>query len=193
MKKLLYVAVCLLATLLLYGCIKGKPEESSPTGKDGSGTDATGMGGTSESTAVTLNSKITNRKIPVTDITDFYYNVENINFNAYYQRYRFYVEDGKFMFLHETRQIENDYGPTSEKDRTRYGVFELTEEEWLDFIALIQDGEVVARTESMETGDEGPRTYLYWKGDKGKYQEFSFPSYGVRQEFVAFCEALAER
>ena len=62
-----------------------------------------------------LTDTITNKRIPIEDITDFYYTYENINYNAFYQRYRFYVEDDKLMFFHETRERPNDYGWTTEE------------------------------------------------------------------------------
>ena len=46
--------------------------------------------------------------IGLDEITDFYYTEENINYDAYYQRYRFYVEDGKHLFFHETRERKDD-------------------------------------------------------------------------------------
>ena len=61
---------------------------------------------------------VTNRNIPIDDITAFYYTVENINFNASYQRYRFSVEDGAYLFDYETRERPGDYGPTTEADIT---------------------------------------------------------------------------
>ncbi|MBQ4383740.1 MAG: hypothetical protein II795_04620 [Firmicutes bacterium] len=136
--------------------------------------------------------KITNRNIPVTDITDFYYTYENINYNAFYQRYRFYVEDGRYMFHHETRERPGEYGPATEKDITSSGTFELTEEEWLDFCRLLKDGTVSERQISDETGDSGPWTYIYWKNDKSKYQEYKFASVGDRNAFKDFCTGLAQ-
>ena len=44
------------------------------------------------------------------DVTEFYYTYENINYNACYLRYRFYVEDGKYYFYHEARERKDDYG-----------------------------------------------------------------------------------
>ncbi|MBR6498719.1 MAG: hypothetical protein IKT23_03425, partial [Clostridia bacterium] len=38
------------------------------------------------------------------DITDFYYTVDASTYPPHYQRYRFYVEDGKKWFFHESRQ-----------------------------------------------------------------------------------------
>ena len=61
---------------------------------------------------------VTNRNIPIEDITAFYFTVENVNFDAFYQRYRFYVDNGAYLFDHETRERPGDYGPTTEADVT---------------------------------------------------------------------------
>ena len=135
---------------------------------------------------------VTNRKIPVGDITEFYYTRENINYDAFYQRYRFYVEDGKYAFYHETRERPGEYGPTAEKDITKSGTVELSEEEWKNFIGFLKDGTVSARKDSGESGSSGPWTFIYWKNDKGKYQVFGFSSYDKRVKFEEFCSALAQ-
>ena len=133
----------------------------------------------------------TNRKIPADDITEFYYTRENINFNASYQRYRFYKEDGKYMFYHETREKPGEYGPTSEADITVSGTVELSDDERKDFLTFLKDGTVSARKDPGESGDSGPWTFIYWKNDKGKYQVFDFSSYGTKLKFEEFCSALA--
>ena len=134
---------------------------------------------------------ITNRKIPVGDITDFYYTYENINFNAFYQRYRFYVEDGEPMFYHETRKRPNGYGWTTEEDITRHGNIRLTDSQWAKVIDLLRDGFVSERKDSDEAGDAGPWTYIYWKNDKGKFQQYDFANYEQQAAFEEYCEKLA--
>ncbi len=128
--------------------------------------------------------------IQIEDITDFYYTVENINYDAFYQRYRFYVEDGKYLFYHETRQRKDDYGPCTENDTTSVGTVELTEDQWSGFYELVKGGSVTARKESADSGGTGPWLYLYWKNDQSKYQQFAFSSYATEQKFEEFCEAL---
>ena len=135
---------------------------------------------------------VTNRKIPTDDITEFYYTYENINFNAFYQRYRFYKEDGRYLFDHETRKKPGEYGPATEQDTTDKGTVELSVEEWKTFLGFLKDGTVSARKDSAESGSSGPWTFLYWKNDRGKYQVFAFSSYAVRVEFEEFCSALTE-
>ena len=124
------------------------------------------------------------------DITDFYYTEENINYDAFYQRYRFYVEDGKYYFFHETRERKDDYGPCTEEDTTLTGTIELTEDQWSGFAGLVEGGKVRSREESADAGGSGPWLYLYWKDDKGKYQQFSFASYAKEKEFTEFCLSL---
>ena len=135
---------------------------------------------------------ITNKKIPLADVTEFYYTCENINFDAFFQRYRFYREDGKYMFQHETREKPGEYGPTSEEDITGRGTFELTEEEWNEFLTFLKDGTVSARKDSGESGGAGPWTFIYWKNDKGKYQVFEFATYDARTRFEEYCSSLAQ-
>ncbi|MBQ2688847.1 MAG: hypothetical protein IJG05_02095 [Solobacterium sp.] len=169
MKRILSFALCILTGLLAAGCTE---EEEPDMGSAG--------------------SLIVGRDIAEEQITEFYYTYENINYNAFYQRYRFYVESGKYMFFHETRERPDDYGPASEKDRTSYGTFELTEEEWDTFYGFLKDGTVKEREESLEDGDSGPWTYLYWDKDGSVYQEYTFSSLGKRKEFESFCEALEQ-
>ena len=127
------------------------------------------------------------------DITDFYYTEENINFNACYQRYRFYVEDGKHLFFHETRERKNDYGPCTEEDTVQIGTIELSDDQWSEFTALVNGGAVTAREDSTDSGGRGPWLYLYWKDDKSKYQQFSFESYETEAKFEEYCLTLAPR
>ena len=56
---------------------------------------------------------VTNKRIPYDDVTEFCYTEENINYNAFRRRYRFYREDGKYLFYHETRERPDRYGPTT--------------------------------------------------------------------------------
>ncbi len=168
MKRILSFALCILMGLLAAGC----KEEELDMGNAG--------------------SLIVGRDIAEEQITEFYYTYENINYNAFYQRYRFYIEDGKYMFFHETRERPDDYGPASEKDRTSYGTFELTEEEWEKLFGFLKDGTVKEREESLEDGDSGPWTYLYWDKDGSVYQEYTFPSPAERRGFTAFCESLEQ-
>ena len=136
------------------------------------------------------NVKTVGKDILISDITDFYYTEENINYNAYYQRYRFYVEDGKHIFFHETRKRKDDYGPCTEDDTTLTGTIELTDDKWSEFTELVSGGTVKARKDSADAGGTGPWLYLYWKNDKGKYQQFAFDSYNTLAEFEAFCFEL---
>ena len=129
--------------------------------------------------------------IQAEDITDFYYTYENINYNAFYQRYRFYTEDGKHLFFHETRERKDDYGPAIEEDTTLTGIVELTEKQWSVFFDAISGGSVSKRSESAESGSRGPWLYLYWAGDESKYQEYTFPSYEAQKAFEELCVSLA--
>ena len=98
------------------------------------------------------------------------------------------MEDGTPFFFHETR--EGDGWPLTEEDVTVSGTAELTEAQWAQFCDCLNGGTVRDREEHLETGDAGPWLYLYWNGDAGECQEFSFASWEKREAFEALCEAL---
>ncbi len=170
MKKLGMIIIAMMLAVVMAGC--GAQEEPADMSLFNSG-------------------KTVGKDIAVEDITDFYYTVEDINYDAYYQRYRFYIEDGKHIFFHETRERPGDYGPCTEEDTTLTGTMELTDEQWAQFTDLVSGGTVKARSDSAESGDTGPWLYLYWTGDNGKIQQFTFESYGKEAEFEEYCESLA--
>ena len=128
--------------------------------------------------------------ISPSDITDFYYTYDASTAPPHYQRYRFYAENGRHFFFHETR--DGGGWPQTEEDVTFSGTLALTEDQWSDFYALLLDGTVSPRRESLSDGDAGPWLYLYWTGDGGSIQEYAFPSYGARLDFEAYCEDLAQ-
>ena len=146
-----------------------------------------------EEKSMSSKEMIVGTDIDFEDITDFYYTKENINYNAYYQRYRFYVEDGKHLFFHDTRERKDDYGPCTEEDTIQIGTIELSDDQWSEFTALVNGGTVIAREESTDTGSRGPWLYLYWTNDKSKYQQFSFESYETEAKFEEFCLMLAPK
>ena len=124
------------------------------------------------------------------EITDFYYTFSTSTDPPFFLRYRFYVEDGKKLFSHETR--EGGGWPQTEEDIAVSGTAELTEADWAAFFACICDGEVATRSDKMLDGDSGPWLYLYWTGDEGQQQEFSFASLEKRFEFEELCSRLAQ-
>ena len=124
------------------------------------------------------------------DVTEFYYTVSTSTFPPHYQRYRFYKEDGAYKFFHETR--EGEHFPLTEADATQTGTVELSGDQWSDLLVLLVGGRVIARQEHLEDGDSGPWLYLYWTGDKGDVQEFSFASAAERFGFEKFCESLRD-
>ena len=124
------------------------------------------------------------------EITEFYWTESTSTFPPYFQRYRLYTEEGKHFFYHEKR--EGEAFPLTEKYITVSGTRELTEEEWQTFFELLKDGTVKKRQESTESGNSGPWTYLYWKGDKGDIQEFSFSSYEKAKAFEEACIAFVK-
>ena len=168
MKRSFAVAAVIVLILLLSGCAGGKEPGVSLFSRE----------------------KTVGKDILMEDITDFYYTEENINFNAHYQRYRFYVENGKYMFFHETRDRAGDYGWCTEEDTTAIGTLELTGEQWSAFYDLVCGGTVTARKDNADAGDSGPWYYLYWKNDGDKYQVYAFDSYDTEKKFVEYCLTL---
>lgn len=154
-----------------------------------------GCAANEEAGEMSLFSKkmIVGTDIAFEDITDFYYTEENINYDADYQRYRFYAEDGKHFFFHETRERKNDYGPCTEEDTVQTGTIELSDDQWSEFTALVKGGIVTVRKDTADSGGSGPWLYLYWTNDKSKYQQFSFESYETEAKFEEFCLILAPK
>ncbi len=128
--------------------------------------------------------------ISMADITEFYYTIDASTGPPYYQRYRFYTENGTGMFCHETR--EGGGWPQTEADITASGTVELSEAQWAAFFDCLRGGTVKRREESLEDGDPGPWMYLYWNRDGAEYQEFHFADYGAQIAFEALCESLRE-
>ena len=135
---------------------------------------------------------VVGQRIAQEDITEFYWTYANINFDARYQRYRFFLENGVPHFFHDTRERPNGYGWLTEEDTAAMGSRELTPEEWGQFFVLVAGGTVEKRTDSAESGDSGPWYYLYWKGDRDVYQVFTFASGESEAAFEEFGRILAK-
>ena len=172
-RKMFFLSL-VLAALLIGGCEGGGDEVNTGRGLFGG------------------NAKIVGKQIAFDDISEFYYTVEDINYDAFYQRYMFYVSNGRYYFFHETRERKNDYGPATEEDATAKGTMELDDDRWEKFCDLIEGGSVKARSDNAESGDRGPWYFLYWKGDKDKYQVYKFASAAEESGFEKYCEELAK-
>jgi len=141
--------------------------------------------------AFTANkAKVFGTDIAAEALTEFYYTRSSSTNPPDYQRYRFYTEDGTRKFYHEKR--EGSHWPLTEDDITLAATVELTAEEWAEFLHYISGGTVTRRSDSAEAGDSGPWLYLYWEGDRGTHQVFSFASSNEKKAFEAFCAKLAE-
>lgn len=136
------------------------------------------------------NKKIVGKTITEEDFKEFYYTYSTTVNPPEFQRYRFYIEDGKKMFYHEKREGNKTF--LTEEDITVTGVRELSSEEWEKFWNYITGGTVENRKEDTSTGGSGPYLYLYWNGDKNKCQEFTFASLEKKTGFEAFCETLKQ-
>lgn len=131
---------------------------------------------------------VVGKNIAFADITEFYYTRSSSTNPPDYQRYHFLVQDGAGTFYHEKR--EGNHWPLTEEDVTLSGTVELSQQELETFFTLLKDGQVVKREEAQATGGSGPWLYLYWTGDRGKYQAFSFSSWQAQRDFEAFCIRL---
>ena len=126
------------------------------------------------------------------DITDFCYTYDWTGYNAFYQRYRFSEEDGAYLFYHETRKTENDYGWNTEEDITASGTLFLSVYEWSDFLDFLTEGSAAEPEDSLEDGDSGPWMYLsYRSGDSIERREYHFASADRLQAFEEYCRSLA--
>ena len=140
-----------------------------------------------------MDAGINGLSISQGDITDFTYTYDWSGYNALYQRYRFYTEDGAYWFCHETRKIENDYGWASEADITASGTIALTIYDWTDFLDYLADGSAAEPEESVVDGDSGPWMFLSCRsGEITERKEFHFASADRRLAFEAYCQSLAE-
>ena len=128
------------------------------------------------------------KDISIGDVTDFYYTYSTSTNPPEFQRYRFYLKEGKPTFYHEKR--EGNRWPLTEQDVTVSGGRQLSEQEWVEFFDALKGGTVRNREEHTESGGSGPWLFLYWKGDRSKCQEFSFANYGARQAFESLCSRL---
>lgn len=170
MKKTMLPVLCILLGFMLASC-----------GKESKGADPVSPDEAEEKAGLEAEN-----------FRDFYYTEENINYNAFYQRYRVYDEDGKHMFFHETRQVENDYGPATEKDTTLKGCFELTKEEWEKFLGFLERGSASSRQDDPVDGDSGPWLFLYLKDGDPEGYVYSFSTCGTLKEFEDWCALLVE-
>ena len=132
--------------------------------------------------------RVVGKDITLESITEFYYTHSSSTYPPDYQRYRFYVEEGTYKFYHEKR--EGTDWPLTESHITGSGSIELSEKEWAEFLNLLKGGAVKKRNPSFEAGSSGPWLYLYWKGDRDKYQAFSFSTLNEMNAFEEFCEKL---
>ena len=120
------------------------------------------------------------------EIDDFYYTYSTSTYPPFFQRYRFYKENGKYYFYHETR--EGGGWPQTEEDITGSGTLKLTEEEWAVFFSYLDGGTVREPADDLVDGDDGPWMYVY----RGRGQEeYHFPSYQARLAFEAYCEEMS--
>ena len=121
-------------------------------------------------------------------ITEFYYTKSASTYPPSYQRYRFYLENGVWKFYHEERN-GSDW-PLTEADITASGTKELSDMDVKEMFELLNGGSVKKRREQKSAGGSSPWLYLYWNGDRNKYQEYTFMSEKKRMLFEEFCKEI---
>lgn len=134
-------------------------------------------------------SEVVGKGIRNADITEFWYTYSTSANPPEFQRYRFYSANDGWHFYHERR--EGNHWPLSESDITVSGDTLITQDQLESLFSFLEGGTVKARGSSAESGSSGPWLYLYWTGDRSKYQEFSFGSYSDRLGFEELCRNLA--
>lgn len=107
-----------------------------------------------------------------------------------YIRYQFSMEDGAPVFRYEYRK--GNHWPLTEEDISDASSVFLTHAQWQEMLSCLENGKVTQRKTQTESGDAGPWTYITWRGDKGKYQQFSFPDTGKRADFERLCIQWAQ-
>lgn len=168
-RSLITAVLCL---ALLSGC-----------GKDGNPIDIPGTGQGKEF--------VVGEDVRKEDITEFYYTVSSTAYPPEFQRYRFYTEDGKYWFYHETREGEVTF--LTEEHISYSGKKELSAGEWDAFFRCLEGGTVKEHKDNGETGGPFYYRFLYWNGDRDKYRELSFASYSQMDSFDVLCGIFTAR
>ena len=124
------------------------------------------------------------------DILEFYWTYDASTYPPEFLRYRLYAADEGYMFYCEKR--EGDHWPLTEADISFALTVPLAPEEWTFFFDCLRGGRVRAREDLLDDGDgdSGPWLYLYWRGDPGECQEFTFASWEKQESFEQMCQAM---
>ena len=131
--------------------------------------------------------KYVGKDIAEKDITDFCYTFDVPLEVSEYQRYRFWTEDGKKLFFHETRR--GGSWPLTEEYTVKSGTVALTDEEWAAFLSCLQDGMADAPDPEPVDGDSGPWMQLYWTGDEGRYHGAEGVPFAFRHAQLVLADA----
>lgn len=172
--QLVFLTILILFGVLLTGCTGKKDGEEEK-----------------RDTIVKKKTMIVGKDIIENDFNEFFYTYATTTYPPEFQRYRFYMEDGEYMFYHEKREGDSVF--LTEDDITVNGSMKLSEEEWQIFWDYMKKGTVKKRTSSDASGGKGPWLYLYWDGDEEIIQEFSFDEYDTVLDFEQFCIDLKNK
>lgn len=132
---------------------------------------------------------VVGKTLDVSEISEFYLTRSATTNPPYFQRYVFRDVEGKKELYHEKREGDKVFlGP---EDATVTGTIPMTDEEWNEFLSLIEGGTVSVPEEDYGTGGSRPYMTLYRKNqaENDNVREFSGRESGLALEI----EALAER
>lgn len=133
---------------------------------------------------------VVGKDIKEEDISDFYFTNSGATYPPFFTRYHLHAQDNTYTFNYEKR--EGNSWPLREKDISASFEKTLSKQEWENFYEILSGGIVKKRTESVDCGGRGPYLFLYWKGDKAEYQEYSFENIEKQGEFEKLCERYTE-
>lgn len=131
---------------------------------------------------------IVSKHIKLKDINEFYFTLASSTNPSAFLRYHFYLSEGRYWLLVDKR--EGDHWPLTEDDRCSFKITNISDDNWNQMLALLENGVVTKRKEDTTTGSSGPWMYLYYNGDKSENQQFEFVAVERQKEFVLLCEKL---
>ena len=137
------------------------------------------------------DGNIVGKDFDLTEMTEFYCTYDSSTNPPEFRRYHFYRESEKYMFVYEER--EGDHWPLTEEDISLFDKKEIHRTDWDVLMMCVSGGKVEKRKESTESGGRGPWYFLYWNGDKGENQVFSFDSQSSESSFNDLCEKLVDK
>lgn len=133
--------------------------------------------------------KIVGKKIKKEDVKAFFYTLSSSAYPAKCETYVFYTQKDEYKF--ECNKKEGKHFPLLDGDVVFSTEKTVSDVVWNTLFECLQGGKVTKRKAHLETGVL-LSLYLYWEGDRDKWQEFSFETLGKKLEFERLCQMLAD-